>query len=1028
METDIVNFLPKYPNINPLDDDLLNPYEGNFYDTIYRKKEFYDNKLEKIEDFPTEKGMLLKHQKLIARFFSSYTLYDKLLLVHEMGSGKTCSAIGAIEQIRSENNGFRGVLYLAKGDALINNFINELMFECTDGRYIPKDYDKLSDLEKTHRKKKAIKDYYSMNTFETFAKEISKSSDSDLQKRYNNMIIVIDEVHNLRIQSKETELNIYNQFWRFIHVIRDCKILLLSGTPMKDNVDEIASVMNLFLPENDQLLTGDEFIQEYFNKKDDIYILKDIGVLKLKSVFKGKVSYLKSMESNITRKFVGEKLGKLKHLKVVPDYMSNFQSEKYIQAYKIDKEERQGVYSKSRQACLFVYPDGTYGDEGFTKYIKKTKKGILDEGKKRQLYTYSMTDELKNAIYDKNTDKMLEKLYVFSSKYTESIKNILNARKQGKSVFIYNEFVQGSGLILFSLILELFGFTKASGKEPENSENPRYASLTNLSATTKQLQNLVARFNQPDNLHGKIINVIMGSRKISEGFSLQNIQVEEIHTPWFNYSETAQAIARGYRVGSHRTLIKSGIVPSLDIYQRVSLIKKDVKKSIDLEMYELSEIKDISIKGVERIIKESAWDCKLNYERNHLVGFDGSRECEYMKCDYKCDGISNIVKSSEIDVSTFNLYYNKENIQMIIDEILIIFHRYFKMELKNIIEYFKKYSQFEVITALRTIINESIQITNKYGFPCYLHEQNNVFFLINSLSITGKIGSEYYSEFPNIKKDVAFEEIINPLYMDSMLTIVKSIENSKTEEDIRKVMARLPKKVREFFIEGSILAQNKNIKKNKNIRGLILKYFENYFEKIDDKWVSWLLYDDTEIIRCLEKDDTWKDCDEEYLEKFENRKNKLQEDIEKNPYKYYGQFSKETNEFCIRDVEQIAEKKNQRTSGKRCTNWKKQEILPVVINKLKIPIPKDSLIDSREMKKWKKIDTTNKTKLLSEISKNKYVKEYADSKLSIDELRRILFWGTQQIKPMCSYIREWFNSKNLLVEDPDCGKMGKVKI
>ena len=32
-------------------------------------------------------------------------------------------------------------------------------------------------------------------------------------------------------------------------------------------------------------------------------------------------------------------------------------------------------------------------------------------------------------------------------------------------------------------------------------------------------------------------------------------------------------------------------------------------------MYEMSEIKDISIKGVERIMKISAWDCALNYDR-----------------------------------------------------------------------------------------------------------------------------------------------------------------------------------------------------------------------------------------------------------------------------------------------------------------------------------------------------------------------------------------------------------------------------
>jgi len=245
MELDITNFLIKYPNINQFDSDknLFNPYDEDLYDVIYKKKEFYDNRLDAIEEIPLVPGSLMKHQKLIARFFSSYTLYDELLLLHEMGSGKSCSAIGAVEQIRKEGL-FRGVLYLAKGDALINNFINELIFKCTNGRYIPEDYDKLTDLEKVHRKKKSIKDYYRANTFETFAKKIAGNKSNETLEKwcenqdYNNHIIIIDEVHNLRMKTQNYDpdvkegINVYKEFWRFLHTVKDCKILLMSGTPM----------------------------------------------------------------------------------------------------------------------------------------------------------------------------------------------------------------------------------------------------------------------------------------------------------------------------------------------------------------------------------------------------------------------------------------------------------------------------------------------------------------------------------------------------------------------------------------------------------------------------------------------------------------------------------------------------------------------------------------------------------------------------------------------------------------------------
>ena len=100
---DVKDFLPKYPNIEKSKYEVLNPYDDNFYEAIFRKKEFYENRLEKVEQFPREKGMLTKHQKTIARYVSGHTPYDALLLVHSMGTGKTCSAVGAIEQIKSEH-------------------------------------------------------------------------------------------------------------------------------------------------------------------------------------------------------------------------------------------------------------------------------------------------------------------------------------------------------------------------------------------------------------------------------------------------------------------------------------------------------------------------------------------------------------------------------------------------------------------------------------------------------------------------------------------------------------------------------------------------------------------------------------------------------------------------------------------------------------------------------------------------------------------------------------------------------------
>jgi len=1041
---DIYNFLPKYPNILNLNEEIFNPYNDQFNRNIYFKKEFYENRLPKIEPFPNE-WQLMKHQKLVARFFSSHTLYDNLLLFHEMGSGKTCVAIGAIEHIRYKKE-FKGALYLAKGDSLLTNFTNEFIFKCTDGRYIPENYETLSEGEKLRRKRKAINEYYLLNTFETFAKKISLSTDEFLQENYNNRVIVIDEVHNLRIKAKEKGLNIYNQFYRFLHVVKGCKILLMSGTPMKNNVDEISSVMNLLLPEKDRLPSGVKFITEYFDKNDkNKYVIKKDKINNLKKIFRGRVSYLKAMQSQIEKNFAGKITHPLKHLKIECDFMSPFQSQSYDKAYKLDiKDEKEDqndkcFYTNSRQASLFVFPNGTYGPEGFNKYFIKIKQNPILNSKKTK-NRYKMTRELVGALKGKDNFETLINLKKYSSKYAASIETILQAQRENKSVFVYNKYVKGSGLILFGAILELFGFSKATGMEGKNSKLPRYATLSDITSATTQIEKIVSRFNEPDNMQGKIINVFIGSHKISEGFSLQNVQVEDIHTPWYNYSETSQAIARGIRLGSHNTLLSSGIIPKVDIYQRVSKSTTSTM-SIDLQMYKTSEDKDISIKIVERLMKISAWDCALNYKRNHIEGKEGKRECDYIDCDYECDGIpmelleeKSEQKNSEIlDNSTFQLYYSDEYIAKITKDILLLFRKKFKLNLSYIIKSFPEYLPFDIITTLYKIINESIQVINRYGFPSYLKEENNFFFLVDSLKVIGSFSSEYYTEFPSVKKVTTFNKEIEPFYNSTLPAIINQISEIKTPAELNNILKRLPLEVHEFLLEASILASEKKTNFNLSVRKIILEYFVNYYTKIDGKWVSYLLTEkQNKLPRCLNKD-TWEDCDEYFIEKLrENKKSQQQRLKTNNPYGFYGQFNRLTDDFCIRSVENILNdgqplKKHKETSGRKCINWKKEDLLYIIIDKMKIPIiPKDEMSDDMR-EQVEENEKMSKTLLEKKLKNVKTLKNYVNIDFSKDDLLRILFWGKQKSEPMCFHMKKWFEQKNLLIEDSGCGAINKKK-
>lgn len=1033
MELDIANFLPKYPNIIKEGDTLLNPYNNDFYEAIFKKKEFYDEKLPVIEEFPESAGDLMKHQHIIARFFSSRTPYDQLLLLHEMGSGKTCTSIGAIEQIKRENNGITGAMIFARGEGLLNNFTNELVFKCTDGGYIPEDYNSLTELEKIHRIKKSIRVFYELNTFETFAKTLKTMSDRVIENKYSNKIIVIDEVHNLRIQDriKEGGVSMYRQFHRFLHVVKGCKILLMSGTPMKDGPEEIASVMNLILPENEQLPVGDAFLGLFFNNNGDgLFSVKPGMIDQLKSKFKGKISYLRSMQSDVRKVFEGTQLGTLNHFKVVSDDMSEFQTTVYDRAYKLDTGDRAGVYNNARQAILFVYPDGTYGPKGFDqdRFIKKSSRRRAAfseiEGKKTSIMNYSIGNELKNLIQDEDEEQMLTNIAKYSSKYATTIRSILRAHEEGKSSFVYCEFVQGSGVILFAALLSLFGFSRANGNEQQGSEKKRYALITNMTSTQKEIRSVINRFNQTDNMYGRIINVVIGSRVIGEGFSLKNVQVENILTPHWNYSETAQAIARGWRLGSHNDLLNANIVPTVNVFQHVSIPNRGTSPSIDLEMYEMSEIKDINIKRVEALMKEDAFDCALNYDRNYRTGYDGERECDYGNCTYTCDGIpadllGRALDNSELDYSTYQLYYNSPNVRKIANDIVKIFRNHFNLDLDTIISFFPSYSRFEIISTLRTVINESKVITNKYGFPSYLKEENNIFFLVDSLSVIGDYSSKYYTKNPNVYTEQTFSKIINKMKRDSYPRIVRQLQDVRTEKELQRSMVKLPLQIQEDFIEGSLLAREQNIQINVQMRDLILEYFKKFYQNIDGVWVSTLLYEDTDILRCM-KNLNWEDCEEEYIGMLGEERGRKRAQLEQNTYGYYGIYNRELDQFCIRDVSGDVGEQDQRKipSGRRCVNWDRVKLTQMVIDVIAIDPPEKD-------KYTKQFKGKSRTDLLKSSRENKYLKvifppEREDS-LSDEDLRRGLYWAGKQRKFVCEQLLAWFRNQDLYIEDSSCG-------
>ena len=1494
MINDITDFLPKYPNIKNYEEDFLNPYDENFYMGIFKKKEFYDDKLDKIEPEKKENEVLLKHQKIISKFLSSYTPYDQLLLVHEMGTGKTLAAIGAIEQIKKENSTITGAIILAKGKGLLNNFKAEIVSKFGD-LYTPENCEFITEDEKNKRITKLVKKFYNFEfTFYIMASQIEKMSDAQIEENFSNKIFVIDEVHNVRMQEEveKKKIYVYKQIHRLLHNVRNCKVLLMSGTPIKDSIEEFANILNLILPLNSQLPIDTDFITEFFEDKneDGMYYVKKDRVKILKDKMKGRVSYLRAVSSDIKKVFKGEKnVGNLKHFIVYEDFMSDFQSKSYEKSYNVT--DKKAVFNDARQASLFVFPDGSWGVKGFTNKdnIEIKYNVTIKNNKQVSSSHYKLSDLLKGKLKGETDKDTLKNIRKYSSKYAACIENILDAFRNKKKTFVYNKYVEGSGGILFSLILGLFGFEK--GNTGSNTKHRRYILLNNVTSTSADIKKLIDKFNESKNLYGEYISVIIGSSVISEGFSLFDIQEEHILTPHWNYSETDQAIARGYRFGSHKNLIDAGVIPVLKIYQYVSIPDENYEDciSIDLKMYETSEIKDVNIKNIQHLIKEASFDCALNYNRNYIEGYDSQRECDYTSCNYSCyempselykdslseskveevgeesmeesmeesveesveessdeeeinlskfkklskpsefiekkskdmntqnilylcandksanmeipknefmldkiinishenyyigdklttdiiknkyqlvfgkddiellnfkvlfdvillefcpiyfmskffavkffEDINKILKSTGIvvipasgderakiiesyfndnnfytyeikkihiwevyyfkkkeiliepikelskktekiilpintikwlfsyknqksqnidlskleftkeseysitpwkeativtkkiidffaskkititdatanvggnsidfynnnienvnsveidgvtceilknnlsvygykttnvycadylniymklnqdcvffdppwggsdyikhdrmdlflgetnimdvihelflqkkvslvvlkapknynleelknrfreytienikifrrqkhsydvffiykqkldmgdydgaenniilDKSTYQLYYNTDKIDILMNKIIELFNKYyFKLDLIMILNYFNEYTLFEVMTALKNIINENKIIYNKYGFPSFLKESNNIYFLTINLTIESTYFSEFYTQNPIILIKTIFLEEISDIYFEKSPEFISQLFKLKNISKMKNIIDKLPKEIVEMILENSIIATEKNIEINKVQRDLILKILSNEYIKItlDDGntiVVSSLLYQSQEILKCVELNkmgDGWKICNKLYTDAFENELEMKKQKIRENEYGGYHMTYNGDN-FCIKESEKLDITDARRiNSGKVCQTWKISELLNFMIKIFKVPIPleKDNLDNNKSIwKDIKKLDTIEKIK--DAILKNKILKKlpYTDEEISeikdISELRIIYYWMRQGAAQICQKLKEFLHEKGMLIYDANCGINKKVK-
>ncbi len=400
-----------YPNLD----------DPNFIIKIAEKKEFsdtkYDGTIYNVKEYAdilaNAEYELLPQQAFVKNFLSSQTPYNSLLLFHGLGSGKTCSAIGVCEEMRDymKQMGINKKIIIVASPNVQDNFKLQLFDErklklvdgiwsmkgCLGNKLLkeinPTGMTGLSKEKVVHLVKNLINASYSFQGYVQFSNDIFKKSgrnnDSleskvkNLQYEYADSLIVIDEVHNIRIAGDNENKNIAKNLMFLASAVSNLRLLLLSATPMFNSYKEIIWLLNL-MNMNDRrgiISVSDVFDKQGNFKKDANG--KETGKEMLIRKATGYVSYIRG-ENPYTFPF-----------RVYPDRFAPDNTFKNINEYPKYQINGRRIpdNKKMTKISLFLTLIGNYQGLGY-KYIisrllgRESTVKLTKEGKERKVSAF----------------------------------------------------------------------------------------------------------------------------------------------------------------------------------------------------------------------------------------------------------------------------------------------------------------------------------------------------------------------------------------------------------------------------------------------------------------------------------------------------------------------------------------------------------------------------------------------------------------------------------------------------------------
>lgn len=675
-----MEFIP-YPEIT----------DEDFYKKIFNKREFRQTLVKSnFYNYTMEEACrqdifkTAKHQVFVRNFLSPYTPYNGMLLFHGTGVGKTCGAVGITEGFRNlmDQTG-KKIRILTPNETIKENFLKALYDESKEelekkNHVMPGSYRCTGNAFTAENNKQLIGRYYEFYGFREFTNAFAKLSADELKDKFQNSVLVIDEAHGIATYNPQTgEIDSHVTVYTFLKNLFQTlnvslKLVLLTATPMKDNINEFKNMIEL-LWLNDKRNWPDTID---LNNQDQI-----------SDLVKGYVSYVEGNNpvtfpalynapdgtynpTNLSNLFTGNNAqfeftndaGQVIPYNLVKVTMSPEQTLVYNET----TQQQMNGFTQTLVRLSNITING-----GFTVNLAKDIESLdisllADVSPKLHHMLSTMTGTATEGIsyiysnfttggaeaaklvlmangfipFSKNAktvvNNVINDMVVKKLPEMKPIYQFLDKEKRPSSSFfrcarcmkVQDNCVCEQGFAIATFVY----ITGSKDDDRAKVAGRKQTRQTDIDATTTK-----------SNLDGTVVKAIIGTNATSQGVDLRYVRNVFILDPWWNNTRIYQSIGRASRHCSHSDLPPNQRNVTVFKYCSVPDTRIDNKESIDEHIYRVVMSKDVEVKRIERIVKEAAVDCELQRIRNsNPYKKDYSRECEYKKCEYTCKTMENI--------------------------------------------------------------------------------------------------------------------------------------------------------------------------------------------------------------------------------------------------------------------------------------------------------------------------------------------------------------------------------------------------